>query len=882
MSDDRTAPVAAPDDAHLSVLLLEDSAFDAELLQEQLLRSYPHATLQHVRDGRSFAAAIARGGFDVILSDHDLGGYTGVEALDLAHAQVPDVPFIFVSGVIGEDNAAELLKRGATDYVSKSRLARLDMVLERALREKQERIARVQAEAALRTAREQAERLAAELELREQQVKAGEERLHSATEAGNIGIWQFDLATQELFASDHCKKNFGRDPRLPFTYAELTAAVHPHDQQRMRAAVAHTVATGQDYRIEYRVLRPDGQMAWVRVEARLEHDADGQPLRMVGISQEVTGAVLSRRRGELLEYLDSHVFWGKPDPAEIAYGVVEALGRILDVDRAGYGVVTDQGETLTIERDWTAPGLDIPTLSGPYRFLDFGNYVDELRRGDTVVVPDVRTDPRTRDNADPLTAIGARSFINVPVSEGSGLAAVLYLALGAPRTWTDEEKSLVREVAHKTRHSIERRRAELKLHAFANSLERKVQERTAELMQSEEALRQSQKMEAVGQLTGGLAHDFNNLLGAISGALELLKRRMGHEEMVTRYVEIAQNSTKRAAALTHRLLAFSRRQTLEPKVVNVNQLIGGFEDLVRRTIGPQAVLEVAAGIGTWPVEVDPGQLENALLNLCINARDAMPDGGRLLIETSNCPLEGEAARRERMPPGPYLSISVTDTGTGMTPSVIARAFDPFFTTKPLGLGTGLGLSMVYGFAKQSGGHVRIYSEVGQGTTVRIYLPRHLGDDAVVEPAGRQTGVSAAQGQGETIMVVDDEEAMRMLMAELLQDLGYRVLQAAEGARAIEMLQAEKSVALLVTDVGLPGGMNGRQVADAARTLIPQLQVLFVTGYAETAVLSHGHLPAGMQILTKPFEMEMFAQKAQGLMALASSRCTQAPVAAEPS
>jgi PAS domain S-box-containing protein len=849
----------------LRALLLEDSPFDAELLQEQLMRFYPQAILELVRDSEGFASALERGGFEVILSDHDLGPYSGRQALGLARAKVPHIPFIFVSGVIGEDNVAELIKCGATDYVSKGRLGRLPLVLDRALREVQERAARVLAEAELRESRQETEQLAAQLTHREREVKTGEDRLRAATEAGDLGIWQLELATQELYASEHCKRNFGRDPALPFTYQELRDSVHPDDRERMQTAVAHTVATGEDYRIEYRILRRNGQLAWVRVFGRIEFDGDGQAVRMNGISQEITDVMLSRRRGELLEHLHRDVFRGKPELADIAYGAAEALGRVLDVSRAGYGSVDAHAETIAIEHDWTASRPSLNRINRIVRFRDFGDYIDDLKRGETVVLSDAHEDPRTMHKSGTLADVEIRALMNVPVREGDGLVAVMYLTQSTPRYWTAEEMSLAREVAHKTRHAIERRRAEQKLHALANSLERKVQERTAELMKTEAALRQSQKMEAVGQLTGGLAHDFNNLLGSIAGSLELLKRRMGHEDMVVRYVDIAQTATKRAASLTHRLLAFSRQQTLEPKVLDVNHLIGGFEDLVRRTIGPQAVLEVAPGIDVWPVHADPGQLENALLNLCINARDAMPDGGRLVVETANRVIDARMAAEEEMESGQYVCISVSDNGTGMPAEVIARAFDPFFTTKPLGLGTGLGLSMVYGFARQSGGLARIYSEMGRGTSVRIYLPRHLGAGIASQETALPGRSVDKLGTGETVLVVDDEPSMRMLMVEMLQDMGYRVLQAADGARAMNLLQTESSIALLVTDVGLPGGMNGRQVADAARALSPDLRVLFVTGYAETAVMSHGHLPAGMQVLTKPFEMQVFSQRIETLL-----------------
>lgn len=386
------------------------------------------------------------------------------------------------------------------------------------------------------------------------------------------------------------------------------------------------------------------------------------------------------------------------------------------------------------------------------------------------------------------------------------------------------------------------------------------------LAKTEEALRQSQKMEAVGQLTGGLAHDFNNLLAGISGSLELMQTRMSQGRMgdLDRYMTVAQGAAKRAASLTHRLLAFSRRQTLDPKPTNVNRLITDMEELIRRTVGPAIHLEVVGLAGLWPALIDPGQLENALLNLCINARDAMPDGGRITIETANKWMDEAGARQHDMPPGQYLSVGVTDTGTGMSPDLIDKVFEPFFTTKPTGEGTGLGLSMVYGFARQSGGQVRIYSEVGEGTTVCMYLPRHYGEADEDDVTRRLSEVERA-GQGETVLIVDDEPSVRMLVTEVLEDLGYTAIEAADSVAGLKVLQSDVRIDLLVTDVGLPGGMNGRQMADAGRERRPDLKVLFITGYAENAALGNGHLRPGMQVLTKPFAMEALASRIKDLI-----------------
>jgi len=387
----------------------------------------------------------------------------------------------------------------------------------------------------------------------------------------------------------------------------------------------------------------------------------------------------------------------------------------------------------------------------------------------------------------------------------------------------------------------------------------------------EEALRQSQKMEAVGQLTGGLAHDFNNLLQGISGSLELVRTRVaqGRTGELDRYIETAMSSAYRAATLTQRLLAFSRRQTLAPEPTDLNQLAGGMEELLRRTVGPAIQIETSFAAEPWPTLCDPHQLESAVLNLVVNARDAMPDGGHLLIETANTVLRDRRGTPQEQPPqgvpqGEYVALSVADTGAGMTPEVIARAFDPFFTTKPIGQGTGLGLSMIYGFVQQSGGHVRLRSEVGQGTTVTIYLPRHLA--AIHEAVEENTTALSplALGSG-VVLLVEDEPDVRMVVRDVLSDLGYAVLEAESGRAGLLIADSGVRIDLLLTDVGLPGGMNGRQLADAVRQRRPGLKVLFITGYADTMAVGNGHMEQGMQVMTKPFALETLAARVQGII-----------------
>ncbi|HLZ65356.1 MAG TPA: PAS domain S-box protein [Aliidongia sp.] len=378
---------------------------------------------------------------------------------------------------------------------------------------------------------------------------------------------------------------------------------------------------------------------------------------------------------------------------------------------------------------------------------------------------------------------------------------------------------------------------------------------------AEEQLRHAQKMEAVGQLTGGLAHDFNNLLTGIAGSLELLKDRFaqGRFAGAERYVKTAIGAANRATALTQRLLAFSRRQMLEPRPTQANELISDMKDLIQRTVGPAIRVEAIPFPDLWTTLCDQHQLENAVLNLCINARDAMIGGGCLTIETANTTFEEREIYAGELLPGDYVTICVTDTGSGMSSEIVSRAFDPFFTTKPIGKGTGLGLSMVYGFVKQSGGNVVIASTVGRGTTVKIHMPRYQGPALEEEPAAVPIDVPRAN-DGECVMIVDDEPSVRMLAKDVLEALGYSAIEAKEASTSLEVLQSPTRIDLLVTDVGLPGYMNGRQLADAARELRPDLKILFITGYAENVAFGSDTLAPGMEVMTKPFSMEAFAAK----------------------
>lgn len=423
-----------------------------------------------------------------------------------------------------------------------------------------------------------------------------------------------------------------------------------------------------------------------------------------------------------------------------------------------------------------------------------------------------------------------------------------------------------RKLAVQFKDTTDKVLAESALHALNETLEQRVADALAQREQAETALRQAQKMEAVGQLTGGLAHDFNNLLAGITGSFEMIARRLeqGRSDDAERYVSAGLGAARRAASLTHRLLAFSRRQTLSPRPTDINVLLGDFLELVRRTVGPEITVSMNCQAGLWPTLVDANQLENAMLNLCINARDAMPGGGGLTIETLNLALDDEGASKRGLPAGDYVAITVSDTGVGISPEDIERVFEPFFTTKPMGRGTGLGLSMVYGFARQSNGIVRVRSVPGDGTQMRIYLPRH--DGCAADPGMIAADpVNNAGRPGARILVVDDEPTVRMMMVDALGLLDFECIEAHDGPSALALLDQHRGLDLLVTDVGLPGGLNGRQVADEARRLQPGLKVLFVTGYADSVVLQNDASETGVTVLVKPFAIDDLQQQALALL-----------------
>jgi PAS domain S-box-containing protein len=532
-----------------------------------------------------------------------------------------------------------------------------------------------------------------------------------------------------------------------------------------------------------------------------------------------------------------------------------------------YTVLDEKGETLLL---YSVSGVPLEVFSKFEMPRNTEVFAPTLSGAQIVRSGDITKDPRYGRMGPhfgmPKGHPPIRSYLAVPVVSGGGTTiGALFFGHSRADVFTERSERWLVGLAGEAAVAIDNALLTQELRNLNATLEQQVTERTEQLRRNEEALRQSQKMEAVGQLTGGVAHDFNNLLQVIIGNLDTIARGLAPDSgRLNKCVQNAMSGAKRAAALTQRLLAFSRRQPLDPKPIDVNTLISGMSDLLHRSLGETIELEVVRAVRLWTAEADANELESALLNLALNARDAMQGGGRLTIETANVDLDrAYAATQAEVIPGQYISIAVSDTGTGMSEAVVAQAFEPFFTTKPVGQGTGLGLSQVYGFVKQSGGHVRIYSEVAYGTTIKIYLPRLLRTETVDH---REDQPIVPEGSlAETILVTEDDPDVRTYSVEALRELGYRVFEAADGPSSLQLLEHNPHIDLLFSDVVLPGGMTGAQLAAQARGRWPNLKVLFTTGYARNAIVHHGRLDPGVQLITKPFTIVELAVRVREVL-----------------
>ena len=664
--------------------------------------------------------------------------------------------------------------------------------------------------------------------------------------------------------------------------------IFPEGLSQLEREIADAIAQGRGGGEEDWRLRKDGSQIWVAGELTPIREADSiigfvKILRDRTQQRAVEESVREDRRAlEILNRAGSAL--GRETDLHRLVQIVTDAGVELSGAQFGaffYNVLNEHGESYMLYTLSGAPAEAFSKFPMPRNTAVFAPTFN----GEGIVrSDDITKDPRYGHNAPrkgmPEGHLPVRSYLAVPVIGRDGkVTGGLFFGHASVGIFTERSERGMSGLAAEAAVAIdnvylsqaaraeiaERTRAQEALRDLNANLEREVADRTEQLRASEEMVRQAQKMEAVGQLTGGVAHDFNNILQVIVGNLEVIRRLVPADAgRIQRSVEQAANGARQAASLTQRLLAFSRRQPLDPKPIDVNSLVGGMSDLLNRSLGETISVETVRGAGLWKIEADPNALESAMLNLAVNARDAMPEGGRLTVETMNAYVDDAyALSHAEVVPGQYVLIAISDTGMGMDADTVKHAFEPFFTTKPVGQGTGLGLSQVYGFVKQSGGHVKIYSEVGRGTTIKIYLPRvvHATEEADVPPS-----IPVPEGSvQETILVVEDDEGVRTYSVGVLRELGYHVVEAHDGPSALRLLEDQRPVALLFTDVVLPGGMTGAQLAAQARALRPGLKVLFTTGYARNAIFHHGRLDKGVQLITKPFSFADLAAKVRDVL-----------------
>lgn len=738
-----------------------------------------------------------------------------------------------------------------------------------------------------------------------------EDLLDLAQKAGDLGILEWYVPADHVrlsgqLVSLHEIESFegGFDDWLKLVFRE--------DRPRIAHLIKSAIRDRQaDVRTEYRITRQRADaLKWLEGRFRFLYSDDGSPSFVVAVNVDITErkraavelrtftetleeAIKARRQSELALRDETRTL-------ETLNKVGSTIAAELDLQRL-VQMVTDAGVELIGAQfgaffynvlDVSGQKLLLYSLAGAER-SDFDRF--GMPRATAIFHPTfmgegvVRSDDITRDErygknepyrGMPEGHLPVLSYLAVSVISRSGeVLGGLFFGHPEKARFTDRHERLITGIAAQAAVGIDNARlyesaqkeladrvlAEAALRDLNETLEKRVRDEIERRSETEEALRQSQKMETVGQLTGGIAHDFNNLLQIVSGNLDLLRQKIpAGSAHLKRYADRAFIGADRAATLTQRLLAFSRRQPLTPKPLDINRLVPGMSDLLHRTLGETIEVEAVLAPRLWMVEADPNQLENAIINLAINARDAMPDGGKLTIETQNTHLDQSyAAQNPEVSVGQYVVICISDTGTGMDSATATRAIEPFFTTKEVGKGTGLGLSMVYGFVKQSGGHIKIYSELNEGTTIKIYLPRLVGKSDNQE---EESGVVSIEAMGdEVILVCEDDEDVRAYSAEVLSELGYKVLEAADGPSALRILAASGPIDLLFTDVVLPGGMTGAVLATEAAKVQPGIKTLFTTGYARNAIVHHGRLDPGIDLITKPFSYADLAAQVRDLL-----------------
>lgn len=780
----------------LKLLMVEDSSMDAELTLMRLERSGLHVQSQLVFDHVGVEHALREARYDLILCDCVLPGSSGTEVLAISQRLAPDTPFIFLSGIYGEEHAVEMIRLGATDYVLKKNLPLLPKAVRWALTEVQERQRRRRAEEALVDV---------------------EARARIAIDAAGMGTW--DLRPQEhlLLWDDRCKILFGLPVSTEMSLEVFYDGIYPDDLPMVREAVEHAMRpeSGGRYRVEFRIAQPNGlEPRWLLSSGQSQF-VDGQCVRFSGVLQDVnTQRLATQALRQLNEMLGERVE-RRTRERDRAWELSQDLLAVLNKDLTPVALNPAWEASLGFSRERLSQTSLLHLLPEPDQ---------ELLLTELAALAHGRTSVRFVGRI--LHAGGQQRWLSwVVVPEDT----LLYV--------------VARDITSEREAALGLAEANARLREQINERER-----------IEAALQQMQRLEAVGQLTAGVAHDFNNLLTVILTGASFLERDLAKADLDkarTRLTHIRE-AGERGAKLTSQLLAFSRRQRLEPVALNLNQTLTGLEELLRRTLGGNVSVRLDLDQALWQALTDPTQTEMIILNLAINARDAMPDGGQLTLTTRNTRIDTRPQRPEDPDPGEYVMLSIRDTGCGMNEEVLTKVFEPFFTTKDIGKGSGLGLAQVFGFAKQSGGGVHIDTAPGQGTQVAVYLPA-VKDQAVSEPVVPMLNQPVSEsGRNRTVLLVDDDHLVRDMLGDVLRQYGYQVRQAHSGEQALALLDDE--IDLLLTDFAMPE-FNGAQLALAAREGYPQLPVVFLTGYAELQGLE---LP-GSVVIQKPVQSDQLAR-----------------------
>jgi signal transduction histidine kinase/DNA-binding response OmpR family regulator len=855
------------------VLLVDDNA-DMRGYVARLLEAQGYA-VQAAADGAAALAAAKAVPPDLILTDvmmPELDGFGLLRAIRGDPALV-GTPVIMLSARAGEESKVEGLEAGADDYLIKPFAAR-------------ELLARVKANIQLADVRREANRAVFHSE---QRSLISQERLALALSTGRVAVFEWEVGSERFAIQGPLVEGFGidqQDAEQGLPVVAFLEAVHPEDRGRVAEEVARCVETGAPYQSECRLQGAGGERV-VIARGRVETAPDGRK-QMAGVFIDVTEEravqLALEERARALQVLNRAAvsISGNLDLDQLVQIILDAGVEVTGAQFGAffYNLVDEAGERYTLYKLSGSPREAFSKLPMPRNTPVFA---PTFKGSGVVRSANIREDPRYEQlglhHGQPEGRLPVVSYLAAPVRSRSGevLGGIFF---GHEREGVFDALSEDRVVALASQAAVamdnaslfnaaqaelaQRREAEAALQVLNLSLEERVASEVQQRVRVEEALRQAQKMEAVGQLTGGVAHDFNNLLTVIIGGLDtILRADAAQDPRIQRAADMALQGAQRAANLTTRLLAFSRRQPLQPTPLDLNHLVRDMSDLLHRSLGEQVELEGVLSPQLWTAEADQNQLESAILNLAVNARDAMPGGGKLTIETANTVLdESYTLVDAEVIPGEYVMLSISDTGSGMPRQVMDRAFEPFFTTKTVGRGTGLGLSMVYGFVKQSGGHVTISSQEKRGTTVRLYFPRYGG--GAQESQARDRAAAPQGAAGEVVLLVEDNDDVRAYSAGVLAELGYSVVEARDAESALAILAGDTRMDLLFTDVILPG-RSGRVLADEAAKLRPELKVLFTTGYSRDAIVHQGRLDAGVQLISKPFTFEELAGRIRDVL-----------------